>query len=195
MARASSSARTSPALRVAHPFLKWAGGKTQLLPALLDRVPGRAATFYEPFLGVGALFFELSADPERAPRHAVLNDSNAELVDTYTAVRDELPRLVERLATLEEQYLAGDPAERAALYYRVRDERPRVPVSVATRLIFLNHTCYNGLYRVNRKGEFNVPHGDYRRPRILDRENLAAVSEALRPAAPSVVEVDRGEIA
>lgn len=180
MAGASRSARTAAEARAARPFLKWAGGKTQLLPPLLERVPARPDAFFEPFVGGGALFFALAADPDRAPRRAVLNDSNAELVATYGAVRDELPRLVERLAALEEQYLAGEPPGRAALYYRVRDERPRAAVSVAARLIFLNHTCYNGLYRVNRRGEFNVPHGDYRRPRILDRENLEAVSAALQ---------------
>ena len=166
----------------ARPFLKWAGGKTQLLPALLERVPATIQTYYEPFAGGGALFFALTANPEFAPRRAVLNDMNPELVIAYTVVRDHLDELLARLEVLSTNYLEADDEARATIYYEIRDEPQTTPVKVAARLIFLNKTCFNGLYRVNRRGLFNVPHGRYKKPRILDSENLAAVSRALQHA-------------
>ncbi|MDA0352183.1 MAG: DNA adenine methylase [Chloroflexi bacterium] len=166
----------------ARPFLKWAGGKTQLLPALLERAPRSIDTYYEPFMGGGALFFALAADPDLAPRRAVLNDMNHELVTAYTVVRDHLDELVARLEVLAANYLEGDAEARAANYYAVRDEQRGAPVEVAARLIFLNKTCFNGLYRVNRQGRFNVPHGRYQKPNILDRDNLTAASAALQHA-------------
>ncbi|RLT36162.1 MAG: DNA adenine methylase [Chloroflexi bacterium] len=174
------SAPAAPAAPAPHPFLKWAGGKGQLLPELLARVPERIDTYYEPFIGGGALFFALMANPTRRPRRAVLNDLNADLVTTYEVVRDASEALAERLASLEARYLAEDAAGREAAYYAVRAERPTERMEVAARVIFLNRTCFNGLYRVNRRGEFNVPHGRYRAPRILDRPGLLAASEALR---------------
>ncbi len=170
----------TPAHPTPHPFLKWAGGKAQLLPALLARVPERIETYYEPFIGGGALFFALVADPARRPRRAVLNDLNADLVTTYEVVRDAPEALAERLEALEARYLAADAPGREAHFYAVRAERPIDRVEVAARVIFLNRTCFNGLYRVNRRGEFNVPHGRYRTPRILDRPGLLAAAEALR---------------
>ncbi|HRC63440.1 MAG TPA: DNA adenine methylase, partial [Dehalococcoidia bacterium] len=165
----------------ARPFLKWAGGKSQLLPELVRRSPRRIETYYEPFLGGAALFFALSSDPERAPRRAVLNDLNGQLMTTYGVVRDEPEALVAALERLQEQYACADDAGRAALYYRIRDEHRRaVGVEIAARVIFLNKTCFNGLFRVNRRGEFNVPFGRYKSPRILDREGLLAASQALR---------------
>ena len=166
----------------ARPFLKWAGGKTQLLPELLARAPQQISTYFEPFLGGGALFFALASDPARSPRRAVLNDRSGELITTYQVVRDELGALVERLQDLEARYLASDEEGRGQVYYAVRDEQPVEPVELAARLIFLNKTCYNGLYRVNRRGRFNVPHGRYRKPRILDCETLTAASRALADA-------------
>lgn len=164
----------------ARPFLKWAGGKSQLLPELVRRSPRRIETYYEPFLGGAALFFALSADPERAPRRTVLNDLNGPLMATYEVVRDEPERLIAALERLHEEYACADDAARAALYYRIRDEHRReARVDVAARVIFLNKTCFNGLFRVNRRGEFNVPFGRYRAPRILDREGLRAASQAL----------------
>lgn len=171
----------APAI-AARPFLKWAGGKTQLLTALLERTPREIDTYYEPFIGGGALFFALAADPEFAPKRAVLNDMNHELVTTYTVVRDDLDELLARLELLAASYLEGDDEARAAYYYAVRDEQRSAPVEVAARLIFLNKTCFNGLYRVNRQGRFNVPHGRYKKPAILDRPNLEAASRALQNA-------------
>lgn len=164
----------------ARPFLKWAGGKSQLLPELVTRSPRRIDTYYEPFLGGGALFFALIEDPERAPRRAVLNDLNRDLITAYEVVRDAPDALIAGLAVLEAEYFDTDDHGREALFYQVRDHRVPAPgIEVATRLIFLNKTCYNGLFRVNRRGEFNVPFGRYKSPRILDRDGLQAASKAL----------------
>jgi DNA adenine methylase len=170
------------------PFLKWAGGKSQLLPALLERVPTGIDTYFEPFIGGGALFFALLADPERRPRRAVLNDLNLDLVTTYEAVRDAPEALIEALAPLAARYLDADAEAREAAYYELRAERPVDRLAVAARLLFLNKTCFNGLYRVNRRGEFNVPHGRYRNPHILDAEAIRAASAALQ-----TVEVRHGD--
>ena len=170
----------------ARPFLKWAGGKTQILDQLVARAPARIDTYYEPFLGGGALFFRLASDPERRPRRAVLNDLNHELIAAFRAVRDDAGALIERLGELERAYLDLDGAEREDCYYAVRQEYRELVadggadhIEVTSRLIFLNKTCFNGLYRVNRSGEFNVPHGRYARPRILDAAGLEAASAAL----------------
>jgi len=164
----------------ARPFVKWAGGKTQLLDALVERAPRDIDTYYETFLGGGAMFFRLLSDPDLAPKRAVLNDVNRDLVTVYEVVRDEVERLVDRLGRTAEGYLAADEDERARLFYEERGRRPEGRVDLAARFIFLNKTCFNGLYRVNRKGEFNVPHGRYRSPRILDEQGLRDASAALR---------------
>ena len=167
--------------RAARPFVKWAGGKRQLLPQLVAASPAEIETYYEPFAGGAALLFALLARlGPGAPRRAVLNDLNAELVTTYRVVRDRLDALAGRLAVIEAEYLAAEGEDRAQLYYRVRAERPRGAFAVAARLIFLNRTCFNGLYRVNRSGRFNVPHGRYQNPRILDQAGLRAASAALQ---------------
>jgi DNA adenine methylase len=169
------------------PFLKWAGGKAQLLPALLARAPASIGTYFEPFAGGGALFFALMSKASRSPgtddrnpRRAVLNDLNADLVATYEVVRDAPEALTQRLVKLERDYLEADPAGRQAMYYHVRASRPANPLDAAARVVFLNKTCFNGLYRVNREGAFNVPHGRYRAPHIADRETLLVASAALR---------------
>ena len=164
----------------ARPFVKWAGGKTQILSALRDAAPHEVATYFEPFAGGGALFFALASDELRRPRRAVLNDLNPELMVAFRIVRDDPERLIEQLDILERRYLAADPEARKALYYAVREEQPEAPVEAAARMMFLNKTCFNGLYRVNRRGRFNVPHGRYRRPKILDVSTLLAASAALK---------------
>ena len=151
-----------------------------MVPVLRPLAPVSIGTYFEPFIGGGALFFALIADPGRRPERSVLSDLNAELVQTYKAVQGSLSRLVKRLGELEAEYLSLDEAGREAMYYRMRASRPRTGVKVAARVIFLNKTCFNGLYRVNKQGEFNVPHGRYKTPRICDRETLAAASKALR---------------
>jgi DNA adenine methylase len=164
----------------ARPFLKWAGGKAQLLPALLGRAPRSIDTYYEPFLGGAALFFALSADPELAPRRAVLNDQNHELVTMYAVVRDQLDELIAELEPLTIRYAAADAEARSEIYYAVREQQPGTSLEIAARLLFLNKTCFNGLYRVNQRGLFNVPHGKYKNPTILDRTVLGAASLALQ---------------
>ena len=148
------------------PFLKWAGGKGQLLAELRSLVPAGHGRYFEPFLGGGALFFD------RLPRDGMLSDVNAEIVGCYVAVRDEVEKLIRSLK--RHRYEADH-------YYAVRDTNPAdlSPVDRAARTIFLNKTGFNGLYRVNRSGKFNVPFGRYARPLICDEDNLRACSKAL----------------
>jgi DNA adenine methylase len=155
--------------RRARPFLKWAGGKTQLLPEILARFPERYGRYVEPFLGGGAVFFAL------APHRALLSDVNLGLIEAYGCLRDNLGCVVDALAKHE--------ATREQ-YYKVRSQQPELlrPAARAARMIFLNRTCFNGLYRVNRRGVFNVPYGRHDNPRILDIERLEAVSAALAHA-------------
>lgn len=155
----------SATIRNASPFLKWVGGKTQLLPALLDYVPAHFNTYIEPFVGGGALFFALQ------PAKAVLADSNQELINCYTVVRDRVEELIAILST----YTYSEE-----FYYALRSEVPLDAVLRAARMIYLNRTCFNGLYRVNKKGQFNVPFGRYENPLICDANKLRAASYALR---------------
>jgi len=159
---------------MARPFLKWAGGKTALLPQLLDAAPAQIDTYYEPFLGGGALFFALQA--EERFRRAVLSDSNKELINAYTQVRDNVDRLIRALSVHQRKYRAAE--DRAKYYYTIRAKELRCDLGGAANLIFLNKTCFNGLYRVNSKNQFNVPHGRYANPTICDESNLRAASEA-----------------
>ena len=163
---------------MARPFLKWAGGKTQLLPQLRVAAPRRIDTYYEPFLGGGALFFALQA--EQRFKRAVLSDSNAELINAYQQVRDQIDDLIAALAVHRRKYIKADADARRVYYYRIRAKRPTCPVGRAARLIFLNKTCFNGLYRVNGSGRFNVPHGRYKNPAICDEDGLQAASRALQ---------------
>ena len=130
------------------PFLKWAGGKSYLLPLLLKCVPPTFGKYVEPFLGGGALFFAL------CPQDAVLCDSSYDLIHCYQTVRDRPQELIQHLATLKVN--EGE-------FYRIRAMNPEAmpDVTRAARFIYLNKTCFNGLYRVNRKGEFNTPFGHY----------------------------------
>lgn len=161
---------------MARPFLKWAGGKTQLLPQLRAAALPHIQTYYEPFLGGGALFFALQR--EGRFERAVLSDSNAELIAVYAQVRDGVEELIEALAVHQRKYRAA--SDRADYYYRIRGKRATCRVGAAARLIFLNKTCFNGLYRVNSRGEFNVPHGSYVNPKICDADGLRAAAAALQ---------------
>ena len=166
---------------MARPFLKWAGGKGKLAPVILAAAPPAIARYIEPFAGAGAVFF--AVEEARPGTRALLADANAELVETYTVVRDQLAVLDAALAGLAAAYAAGTPEERRAMYYEVRGMSPWIPAERAARFIFLNRTCYNGLFRVNGSGGFNVPHGRYKNPRIHDAGLLAACSAALQRAA------------
>lgn len=156
-------------VRKARPFLKWAGGKGQLLDSFSPYFPADFGTYFEPFLGSGAVFFHL-----RPPR-AVLSDAVEGLIETYAVVRDNPDELIASLKSHRNE---------KTYYYQVRalDPEKLAPIERASRFIYLNRTCYNGLYRVNREGKFNVPFGKYKNPRICDEEGLRAVSEALRGA-------------
>jgi DNA adenine methylase len=152
----------------ARPVLKWAGGKTQLLDAILERLPRRIETYYEPFVGGGAVFFALAQQGRF--RRAVLADSNADLIAVYRALKEDVEgviRALRRLRHSEEDY------------YRIRSEKPRSLVRRAARTIFLNKTGYNGLYRVNSSGAFNVPFGRYKNPTVCDAANLRKAAQAL----------------
>jgi DNA adenine methylase len=152
-------------LRIPRPFLKWAGGKTQLLSEIACLLPTIKGRYIEPFVGGGALFFELE------PKYAILQDANLELVTTYCAVRDYVEELIEALSLFKFE---------KEEYYRVRDTECYNTVNIAARMIYLNKTCFNGLYRVNSKGKFNVAMGDYKDPVICDAENLRACSRILQ---------------
>ncbi len=151
----------------AKPFLKWAGGKTQLLPEIYKRFPANFNRYHEPFVGGGAVFFGLR------PNKCTLSDVNADLINTYTTIRDDVDGLIRVLKEhrAEEEY-----------YYQMRQLKVANlnDAEAAARIIYLNRTCFNGLYRVNRKGEFNVPFGKSSNPTICNSDNLYRVSERLQ---------------
>ena len=166
----------------ASPFLKWAGGKGQLLRQLDPLLPPRFDRYIEPFLGGGALFFHLH-NQRRLQHGAILNDLNAEVMNCYRVVQDAaaLPRLIARLRRHAGRVLDKDYYYRVRAWDRTPTFRRRSPVARAARTLFLNHTCYNGLYRLNLSGQFNVPYGRWRRPPGLFREdNLWACHRALQ---------------
>ncbi len=161
------------------PFLKWAGGKSKLIKLYEPFLPRSFQAYYEPFVGGGALFFYLYNTKTLAG--AYLNDSNKELINLYKCLRDNPEELLEELATYEAHKLHKE------YYYQVRNlDRDHLtfnqltPVQRAARVLYLNKTCYNGLYRVNKKNQFNVPFGNYKNPTIRDAANLRAVSRALQ---------------
>lgn len=156
-----------PTIGAARPLLKWAGGKTQLLPELKAKLPKKYNQFIEPFIGGGALFFSLS------PEQGVIADSNPELVNLYRAVADDVDAVIEAL---------GKHVNTSEHFYEVRalDWKTMPVAEAAARTIFLNRTCFNGLYRVNRSGGFNAPFGHYKNPKILDAPSLRAASAVLQ---------------
>lgn len=161
--------RTALPLERARPFLKWAGGKTQLLAPLLARFPKNFNRYHEPFVGGGAVFFALR------PKRAVLSDLNEDLIGAYCALKSDARGVIEKLI----QHRAE-----AEYFYQVRAQNGRqlsAPASAA-RIIYLNRTCFNGLYRVNQSGLFNVPFGRHTNPTICNVQNLKAVSVALKGA-------------
>lgn len=162
---------------VARPFLKWAGGKQWLAP-IADQLlsPNFSGTYYEPFLGGGAIFFALS------PSRPVLCDTNEELIATYQALRDD----VDSVITLLRRY----PHNRD-FFEHIRRRKPRTPATVAARFIYLNKTAFNGLYRVNLKGEFNVPFGRYVNPSICQETRLREAAATLMNADLKCVDFEK----
>jgi len=182
----------APAVR---PILKWAGGKRQLLPALRPFYPAAFGRFVEPFLGSGAVFLDCYNSGRLEGHEVHLSDTNADVIGCYRMVRDDVEGTIRALRQLESGHAAGG----AAHFYEVRDERfnrnrltirdtddpsRRYTPELAAMLIYLNRTGYNGLFRLNSRGAFNVPAGRYTSPRICDPENLRAWSRAL--GAPGV---------
>ena len=168
----------------AKPFLKWAGGKGQLLNEIESRLPqgletGEIDTYVEPFVGGGAVFFHIAQRYETIKRF-YLFDRNNDLVNCYNTIKNDVNYLIAELRQLEDKFLSLSKTKRKDYYYERRKEfnYRRNPAT----LIFLNKTCFNGLYRVNRKDEFNVPFGDYKNPKICNAENLENVSQILKKA-------------
>lgn len=174
--------------RIAKPFFKWAGGKTQLINVIEKALPKAVYknnfTYIEPFVGSGAvLFWMLNNFPKL--QKAVINDINEDLINTYKTIASRPKELISILETLQNEYhrLEGQDEAKKEYYYQKRDlynKRKEAQSGQAALIIFLNRTCFNGLYRVNRKNEYNVPMGSYKRPTICDKENILAVSQALQ---------------
>jgi len=156
------------------PFVKWAGGKAQLLRELDKMIP-QFNRYFEPFLSGGAMFFYLIQNRRFI---AYLSDTNKELITTYKVVKDYVGNLIEFLDKHQEEY-KKNPFQ---YFYRLRAAQPNNDIEKAARFIALNKTCFNGLYRVNKKGEFNVPIGDYKDPLICDKTNLEKINKALSKA-------------
>jgi len=180
----------------AKPFLKWVGGKTQLLDELEGRLPenikksGIIEKYIEPFVGGGALFFYLKS--RYTMKKAYLIDNNKDLIVAYKVIQNNPEELTKSLQDIQYRYLKNDAEGRAKFYYRVRIKYNKQKINFdyssyhdewikrGTYLIFLNKTCFNGLFRLNSKGEFNVPHGKYKNPKIADKENILEVNRALK---------------
>ena len=165
------------------PILKWVGGKRQLLDQIMPLIPKDCSTYVEPFLGGGAVFFELQ------PKKAIINDFNEELVNVYLSVRDSCEDLISLLEIHEAKHSE-------AYYYQIRSlDRDSgysrlPPVEKAARILYLNKTCYNGLYRVNAAGQFNTPFGRYKNPSIYDAAAIRAMSKYLQRKSISIRQGD-----
>lgn len=180
----------------AKPFIKWAGGKSQLLPLFQNYYPkelklGLIDNYFEPFLGGASVFFDIVQKFEI--KNSYLLDSNLEIVLIYTVIQKRVEDLVFELSKLKKQYLKLEEKEREAFFYNLRDKynknKHKISNSIednwikrASQTIFLNKTCFNGLYRLNRSGDFNVPFGRYTNPSIYDEFNLLNVSKVLQNA-------------
>lgn len=154
-----------------YPIVKWVGGKRQLMFELLKNMPKSYNRYFEPFIGGGALFFELQ------PENAYISDMNEELINLYSVVRDNVYELIDDLSKHEvskEYFLDIRNIDRTEKYAELSD------VEKASRFIYLNRTCFNGMYRVNSQGQFNVPFGHYKNPRIVDKNNLINCSNLLQ---------------
>lgn len=171
----------------AKPFVKWAGGKTQLLDEVKKSLPANLhqldnLTYIEPFVGGGAVLFWILQEYPNIGR-AIINDINEELICTYRVIKNDVNNLIHQLELIQTQYLSLTTEERKTFFLEKRslfNTKNKSDIETASLFIFLNRTCFNGLYRVNSKGEFNVPHGKYVNPRICDKDNLLAVSELLQ---------------
>jgi len=173
----------------AKPFLKWAGGKGQLLEMLGKMYPsqlvsGKISTYIEPFVGGGAVLFDILQKFEI--ENAIIIDANKELINCYCCIKENAEELIKQLKCLKSEYMSLDMEGRAKLFLEIRNKYNTIQLNgdydfeKAAKFIFLNKTCFNGLYRVNSRGEFNVPFGKYGNPSICDKENLRLVHSMLQ---------------
>lgn len=172
----------------AKPFLKWAGGKTQLIPEIEKNLPcstvDKKFTYVEPFVGSGAVLFWILSEFAQLEK-AIVNDVNEDLINTYKTIQSTPKELISILEILQDEYhsLENTDDEKKEYYYQKRElfnNRQQSQTEHSALFIFLNRTCFNGLYRVNRKNEFNVPMGSYKKPTICDKSNILAVNAALQ---------------
>ncbi|MBR5473304.1 MAG: Dam family site-specific DNA-(adenine-N6)-methyltransferase [Clostridia bacterium] len=175
--------------KTAKPFLKWAGGKGQLLKEIESYYPfadSHITKYAEPFVGGGAVLFDILGKYDL--KEIYISDINVELMNTYKIIRDNVDSLIEILYSIQNDYLSLNTEDRKSYYVKMRDRfnylkvngDENINIEKAALMIFLNKTCFNGLYRVNKKGLFNVPMGAYKNPMICDENNLRAVSEKLQ---------------
>ena len=171
------------------PFLKWAGGKSQLLSEIEKFYPfdsGKITKYAEPFVGGGAVLFDILSKYNL--KEVYISDINAELINTYQVIRDNIEGLIKALSKMRDEYIPLETEDRKTYYYGKRDRfndlkvngNEKTNTEKAALMVFLNRTCFNGLFRVNMKGQFNVPMGSYKNPLICDEDNLRAVSEKLK---------------
>lgn len=191
------------------PFVKWAGGKRQLLPEINSKLPkdiyeGNITRYIEPFLGGGAVFFDLISKYKF--NDIVINDINKELILTYRVIKEDVEKLIIELKGLEESFLSKDHDNRQLFFYDVRDKFNKNKdilnlnssinygniITHSAYFLFLNRTCFNGLFRVNKKGYFNVPFGKYKNPKICDTSNLREVNRVLQSV--TIITTDFSEI-
>jgi len=185
----------------AKPFLKWAGGKGQLLSQLSEHLPERISrepfTYIEPFVGGGAMLFYMLQHFGNIKK-AVINDINEDLILTYRTVKDDVKALISKLAKIEEDYFAiVEQDKRSQLFYEIREQYNQHDgnaIERVSQLIFLNKTCFNGLFRVNKRGQFNVPFGKYANPTICNAEVLRADSQLLQSAQVEICQGDYAQI-
>jgi len=209
---------TAPMSRECLPFLKWAGGKRKITGLLYDAFPENFArnggNYYEPFVGGGALALSLGDYEENQKitgNRIFINDMNPDLVTTYEVIRDDVKALMLKLDEIDIEFKAlkrpeeieisnsgnfSDPSKisRSDYFYRIRAEEPVDKIDIAARLIFLNKTCFNGLWRVNSKGKFNVPYGHHKNPSLYDKQNLEECHLRLQGATISNNEFDQAVI-
>ena len=168
------------------PFVKWAGGKSQLLNDIRAKYPEKIDKYCEPFVGGGAVLLDVLANCR--PKEVLINDINAELANTYSQIKNSVDELMEMLSEMQETFWAKNDNDRKVMYLAKRERfndlkvngDEQINLEKAALFIFLNKTCFNGLYRVNRKGLFNVPIGSYKKPPICDAENLRLISGLLK---------------